>query len=286
MGREIFFNGGFHQETEKLLSIQDRGLCFADGLFEVIRCVDGKFLLFGKHLRRMRESAAFLGMNFPYTTEELLEACRELSRRNGIQDGELYLEITRGEAPRYHPFPEGVRPNFFIVLIPLRKMPEGCWSVGIKTVTFQDIRWGYCHLKSINLLPNVLGKQYAKEKGAFEALFTRDGERGRYLTEGPSSTIFCVRDNVLITPELDNILPGTTRACVIGLARADGLEVREQRLYLQDFLTADEAFISSTVSEVMPVVEVDGAVVGGGRLGPVTARLQDLYREFKKDHLE
>ena len=286
MGREIFFNGGFHQETEKLLSIQDRGLCFADGLFEVIRCVDGKFLLFGKHLRRMRESAAFLGMNFPYTTEELLEACRELSRRNGIQDGELYLEITRGEAPRYHPFPEGVRPNFFIVLIPLRKMPEGCWSVGIKTVTFQDIRWGYCHLKSINLLPNVLGKQYAKEKGAFEALFTRDGERGRYLTEGPSSTIFCVRDNVLITPELDNILPGTTRACVIGLARADGLEVREQRLYLQDFLTADEAFISSTVSEVMPVVEVDGAVVGGGRLGPVTARLQGLYWEFKKDHLE
>lgn len=286
MGREIFFNGGFHQETEKLLSIQDRGLCFADGLFEVIRCVDGKFLLFGKHLRRMRESAAFLGMDFPYTTEELLEACRELSRRNGIQDGELYLEITRGEAPRYHPFPEGVRPNFFIVLIPLRKMPEGCWSVGVKTVTFQDIRWGYCHLKSINLLPNVLGKQYAKEKGAFEALFYRDDERGRYLTEGPSSTIFCVRDNLLITPELDNILPGTTRQCVMSLARANGLEVHEQRLYLQDFLTADEAFIASTVSEVMPVVEVDGARLSGGSLGPVTARLQDLYRDFKKDHLE
>ena len=286
MGREIFFNGGFHQETEKLLSIQDRGLCFADGLFEVIRCVDGKFLLFGKHIRRMSESAAFLGMDFPYTAEELLGACRELARRNGIQDGELYLEITRGEAPRYHPFPEGVRPNFFIVLIPLRKMPEGCWSVGLKTVTFQDIRWGYCHLKSINLLPNVLGKQYAKEKGAFEALFYRDDDRGRYLTEGPSSTIFCVRDNILITPELDNILPGTTRQCVMGLARAHGLEVHEQRLYLQDFLTADEAFISSTVSEVMPVVEVDGAVVGGGHMGPVTARLQDLYREFKKDHLE
>ena len=286
MGREIFFNGGFHQETEKLLSIQDRGLCFADGLFEVIRCVDGKFLLFGKHIRRMRESAAFLGMDFPYTAEELLAACRELSRRNDIQDGELYLEITRGEAPRYHPFPEGVRPNFFIVLIPLRKMPEGCWSVGVKTVTFQDIRWGYCHIKSINLLPNVLGKQYAKEKGAFEALFTRDDERGRYLTEGPSSTIFCVRDKVLITPELDNILPGTTRQCVMGLARAHGLEVHEQRLYLQDFLTADEAFIASTVSEVMPVVEVDGASLSGGSMGPVTALLQDLYRDFKKDHLE
>ena len=286
MGQQIFFNGGFHEETEKLLSIQDRGLCFADGLFEVIRCVDGKFLLFAKHIRRMQESAAFLGMAFPYTAEELLTACRELSRRNGIQDGELYLEITRGEAPRYHPFPEGVRPNFFIVLIPLRKMPEGCWSVGVKTVTFQDIRWGYCHIKSINLLPNVLGKQYAKEKGAFEALFYRDDDQGRYLTEGPSSTIFCIRDGVLITPELDNILPGTTRHHVMELAQANGMTVREQRLYLADFLSADEAFIASTVSEVMPVVQVDDSVLSSGRMGPLTSRLQGWYAAFKQDHLE
>lgn len=286
MGRQIFFNGGFHQETEKLLSIQDRGVCFGDGLFEVIRCVEGKFLLFGKHIRRMRESAAILRLDFPYSTEELLTACRELSRRNGIQDGELYLEITRGEAPRYHPFPEGVRPNLFIVLIPLRKMPVDCWAVGVKTVTFQDIRWGYCHLKSINLLPNVLGKQYAKEKGAFEALFFREDEQGKYLTEGPSSTIFCLRDGVLITPELDNILPGTTRQCVLELARNQGMAVQERRLHLHDFLTADEAFISSTVSEVMPVVQVDDTVLSAGRKGPLTERLQASYAEFKKDHLE
>ena len=286
MNRQIFFNGGFHEETEKLLSIQDRGLCFADGLFEVIRCVNGKFLLFAKHIDRMRESAAFLRMDFPYTKEELLEACRELSRRNGVLDGELYLEITRGEAPRYHTFPEGVRPNFFIVLIPLRKMPVDCWSVGVKTVTFQDIRWGYCHIKSINLLPNVLGKQYAKEKGAFEALFFREDERGKYLTEGPSSTIFCVRNGTLITPELDNILPGTTRHFVMELARQHGLEVREQRLHLQDFLAAEEAFISSTVSEVMPVVQVDETVLSGGKMGPVTAHLQAWYAAFKQDHLE
>ncbi len=286
MGRQIFFNGGFHKETEKLLSIQDRGLCFGDGLFEVIRCVDGRFLLFAKHIGRMRDSAAFLRMDFPYSTEELLEACRELSRRNGILDGELYLEITRGEAPRYHPFPEGVRPTFFIVLIPLRRMPEDCWSVGVKTVTFQDSRGGHCHLKSINLLPNVLGKQYAKEKGAFEALFCREDGLGKYLTEGPSSTIFCVRGGALITPDLDNILPGTTRQCVLELARKEGLEVHERRLYLQEFLAADEAFISSTVSEVMPVVQVDEAVLSRGRKGLVTARLQAAYTAFKKDHLE
>ena len=286
MGRQIFFNGGFHDETEKLLSIQDRGLCFADGLFEVIRCVDGKFLLLSKHLGRMRDSAADLRMDFPYSTAELLEAARELARRNGIQDGELYLEITRGEAPRYHPFPEGVRPNFFMILIPLRKMPEGCWSVGVSTVTFQDLRWGGCHWKTINLLPNVMGKQYAKEQDAFEALFFREDARGKYLTEGPSSTIFCVKGGVLITPELDNILPGTTRHFVLELARQQGIEVREKRLRLEEFLAADEAFISSTVSEVMPVVKVDGAPLYRGRKGPITDRLQALYAEFKKGRLE
>lgn len=286
MGQQIFFNGAFHDETEKLLSIQDRGLCFADGLFEVIRCVGGKFLLFSQHLERMRESAAFLRMDFPYGPEELLAACRELARRNGLADGELYLQLTRGEAPRYHPFPQGVRPNFLMVLNPVRALPEGCWSVGVATVTFQDIRWGYCHIKSINLLPNVLGKQYAKEQGAFEALFFRADARGKYLTEGPSSTIFAVKDGVLLTPDLDNILPGTTRKHVIALARQDGMEVREGRLHLETFLAADETFISSTVSEVMPVIRVDGRTVSGGRKGPMTDRLQRLYAEFKKDHLQ
>lgn len=286
MSKQIFFNGGFHEETEKLLSIQDRGLCFADGLFEVIRCVGGKFLLFSKHVERMKESAESLRMVFPYSTQELLSACRELSVRNGIVDGELYLEITRGEAPRYHTFPEGVRPNFFMVLNPLRKVPDGCWSVGVATVTFQDLRWGGCHMKTINLLPNVLGKQFAKEHGAFEALFFREDGRGRYLTEGPSSTIFCIKKGVLFTPELDNILPGTTRKYVMELAHKQGIEVREVRLYLDDFLAADETFISSTVSEVMPVIKVDGTTMSGGMKGPITDQLQALYWDFKKDHLE
>jgi D-alanine transaminase len=286
MTSQIFFNGGFFDETAKLLSVQDRGLCFADGLFEVIRCVGGKFLLFSKHVARMRESAAFLRMELPYAGEDLLSACAELSRRNGITEGELYLELTRGEAPRYHTFPEGVRPNFFMVLNPLRRMPEGCWTRGVATVTFRDIRWGCCQLKSINLLPNVLGKQYAREHDAFEALFFREDAQGKYLTEGPSSTLFAIKDGILLTPELDNILPGTTRKVVMELAGRDGMEVREVRLRLEDFLGADEAFISSTVSEVMPVIRVDGQTVAGGAKGRLTDRLQVLYRDFKLDHLE
>jgi len=286
MANQIFFNGGFRQETEKLLSVQDRGLLFGDGLFEVIRCVGGKFLLFSQHLERMAQSAAFLGMEFPYPAAELLAAAKELSVRNGLQVGELYLELTRGEAPRYHPFPHGVRPNFFMILNPLRKMPDDCWSVGVRTVTFPDIRWGYCHIKSINLLPNVLGKQFAKEHGAFEALFCREDARGKYLTEGPSSTIFAVKDGALLTPDLDNILPGTTRKHVLALAREAGIPVREARLYLEECLGADEVFISSTVSEVMPVIQVDETVLPGGRKGPVTDRLQGLYAEFKAGRLE
>lgn len=286
MERTIFFNGGFHGETDKLLSIQDRGLVFADGLFEVIRCVGGRFLLFTRHLGRMRQSAADLRMDLPHTDGELLEAARELARRNGVEEGELYLELTRGEAPRYHPYPAGLKPNFFMVLIPLRPMPEGCWTAGVDTVTFQDLRWGGCHWKTINLLANVMGKQHAKEHGAFEALFWREDGRGKYVTEGPSSTLFCVRGGVLVTPELDNILPGTTRACVLQLAKAEGLAVEERRVYLDEFTGADEAFLASTVSEVMPIRRIDGEVRCGGGLGPVTARLQELYRALKRDHLE
>lgn len=284
MASQIFFNGGFHPADAKLLSVQDRGLCFGDGLFEVIRCVGGRFLLFGEHLGRMRESAKALGMELPYGTPELLAAVLELSRRNGIADGELYLELTRGEAPRYHTFPHGVRPNFFMVLNPLRKMPDGCWTEGVACVTLPDLRGGHCHLKTLQLLPNLLGKQHAKEQGAFEALFFREGAGGRRFSEGASSSIFAVRGGVLHTPALDNILPGATRRHVIEMARAEGIEVREGDLHLETFRTADETFITSTVSEVMPVNRLDGQPVGG--LGPVSRRLQERYAAFKAEHLE
>jgi D-alanine transaminase len=286
MAKQIFFNGALHPDTEKLLTVQDRGLCFGDGLFEVVRCVGGRFLLFGEHLGRMRESAGFLGMELPYPAGELLAAAKELSRRNEVVDGELYLELTRGEAPRYHPFPHGVRPNFFMVLNPLRAMPGDCWSAGVAAVTVPDIRWGYCHLKSIQLLPNVLGKQFAKEQRVYEALFHRDGAAGRYLTEGASSSVFAVMDGTLHTPDLDNILPGATRRHVLELARTHGIPVREGRLALEAFRGADEAFITSTVSEVMPVIRLDGQPLGGGRKAPVTGRLQQLYAAFKAEHLE
>jgi len=286
MRRYIFFNGRFYPEGTKLLSILDRGLCFGDGLFEVIRCIKGKFLIFSKHMNRMKEGARFLEIPFPYKDGELLNVAKELSSKNNIVDGELYIEITRGEAPRYHTFPENTKPNFFMVLNPLRKMPEGCWTEGVKVISSPDIRWGCCHLKTVNLLPNVLAKEEAKKQGAYEAFMTRKCKNSTYLTEGASSSIFCIEKDILITPELDNILPGTTRATVIEIAKRLKIEVREIRLFLNEFICSNEVFLTSTVSEVMPVVRFDERIISNGIPGNLTLEIQSEYKKFIKEHLE
>jgi len=286
MEKLIFFNGDFFPEKTPLLSVLDRGLCFGDGLFEVIRCIGGKFLLFSKHMHRMQDSAEFLEIKFPYDTKTLLDIARELSKQNGINNGELYIEITRGEAKRYHPFPKDTKPNFFMVLNTLRQMPEGCWDKGVKVITQADIRWGYCHLKTINLLPNVLAKEKAKRACAYEAFLTRKDDAGDYLTECTSSSIFVVMKNVLYTPKLDNILPGTTRAAVIEIAQCLDISVKERRIYLKECFGIDEVFLTSTVSEVMPVVKIDENVISNGKPGILTVKIQSEYRTFMKEHLE
>ena len=286
MEKVIYFNGEFYPQQTPLISILDRGLCFGDGIYEVIRCIGGKFLLFSRHIKRMKESAEFLRIPFLYTSNELLDIARELSKRNNVSNGELYMELTRGEAPRYHQFPTEVKPNFFMVINPLREMPRECWEKGVKVITFPDIRWKYCHLKTINLLPNVLAKEKAKKSNAYEAFFTKQDGNGVYLTEASSSSIFAIKNGCLITPTLDNILPGTTRASVIDIAKELHIKIEETRLYLKAFIESDEAFLTSTVSEVMPVVSIDGNIISSGKPGELTIKLQSKYKSFIKKHLE
>jgi D-alanine transaminase len=286
MAREIWFNGEFRGEGEKLVSVQDRALCFGDGLFEVLRCIEGRFLLFGKHIGRMRDAAAEMSIGFPWRPEELLAAARELCDRNGIRDGELYVELTRGESPRYHPFPQGVAPKLFMVLNPLRPMPEGCRERGVGVLLYPDLRHGLCRWKTLNLLVNVLAKEECKRRGEYEACFFREDGQGCYVTEGASSSFFAVAGGRLVTPELDNILPGATRAAVIALARAEGLEVAERRLRLEELQGADEAFLVSTVSQVMPLIAIEGRKVGSGSPGPLTLRLKAAYERYMAEQLE
>ncbi|MDX8400006.1 MAG: aminotransferase class IV [Gallionellaceae bacterium] len=286
MEKDIFFNGDYYPQNTKLISVLDRGLCFGDGLFEVIRCIDGEMLLFTKHMNRMRESASSLHMEILFNNEELLNAAKALAEKNQVNDGELYLELTRGEAARYHLFPENIQPNFFMTLNPTRKMKPNCRELGVSVCIFPDTRGGYCHLKTINLLPNILGKEEAKKRGDYEALFYREHNSIRHITEGPSSSYFGVKDNVLYTPELDNILAGCTRNSIIDLAKDNGIEVVEKRILLDEYKAMDEAFLSSTVSEVMPVIKIDGNEIANGSPGALTLKLQKCYWEFMRTHLE
>jgi D-alanine transaminase len=286
MEKQIYFNGGFYPENQKLISILDRGLCFGDGLFEVIRCIDGKFVQFTKHLNRLQESSSMLQIDFPYSSDELLVASKELSSKNNICDGELYLQITRGEAPRYHLIPENVSPNFFMALNPLRSININCWSEGVSVCTISDIRGGLCHLKTINLLPHILGKEEAKKNGGYEAIFIRETSSGKYISEGTSSSYFGVKNNRLYTPELDNILPGTTREAVINLAIDNNIKVIEKKIFLNDYLDMDEAFLTSTVSDVMPVVKIDNQIISNGKPGQLTLFLQKFYSEYILNNLE
>ncbi len=287
MGKIIYFNGTYRDESEKLLSVQERATNFGDGLFEVMLCVGGRFLSFRKHLGRMATAAAEMAIPFPFDADALLDAARALSAKNGIVDGELYVQLTRGEAPRYHLFPKDTPPNFFMILNPLRPIPASARETGVDVCLMPDKRHGYCGWKTLNLLPNVLGKEEAKRKGVYEACFFREDADGRaYVTEGASSSFFSIKNGVITTPDLDNILPGATRAAIIELANGLGMTVRESRLPVDDLRDGDEAFLVSTVSRVMPVVAVEDRTVGDGKVGPITKRLQMAYAEFLQAHLE
>jgi D-alanine transaminase len=273
-------NGEFVRRDQPGIRLEDRGLTFADGLFEVLRTVGGKVLFWDEHLARIRRSARFLGIAFPFTDQKLAAEALELIRRNDVTDGELYLELTRGADPyRQHKYPpSGTEPTLFMLSFPLRTIDAVNWERGATLLTYPDLRHRLCEHKTINLLANVLAKNYAYERGGYEALMCREDARGSYITEGGSSNYFCCRGGRLLTPEIDNIMPGITRAGVIDHARRAGIEVVERRLYLNEFLGADEAFLTSTVSKVMPIRAVDYTTFPAP--GPVTRRLMDAFEEL------
>lgn len=281
-GDFAFLSGEFMPVSEARISIEDRGFQFGDGLFEVVRRYpDGLFEL-TRHLQRLSRSAEVLGFTLPYSGEQMAEFARELARRNDVADGELYIQATRGTAPRRHYFPEGVPPTVVMTLRPVRPISPEYRENGAPAITFPDIRWGWCHLKTINLLPNVLAKQAAHQAGVYEALFVRDG---RLVTEGASSNVFLWDGQAWITPVVDNILPGVTREIAIELIRSLSLAVLEVPVPLEYLFGAREAFLTSTVSEIMPLVQVDGRVIGNGLPGRITRRLKELFSVRVGEHL-
>lgn len=273
----VYLNGEYLGFDEAKVSVEDRGFQFGDGVYEVVRCYGGRPFSLEPHLERLYRSAAAIDLEIPHSLEELLALANGMIEKSGLAEGELYMQVSRGASPRQHYFPVGAAPTLVISIRQVRLVPGEYRIKGIGAITVPDDRWGRCHIKSVNLLPNVLAKEKAKKSGVQEAVFVRkDG----LVSEGSSSNIFAVVAGTLITPPADHhILAGITREHFLDIARREGVKVREEELPLDTLLRAEEVFITSTVMEMLPIVRLDGTQVGAGSPGPVSGRLYRSYRE-------
>lgn len=274
---KVYLNGEFVDKERAVVSVEDRGLLFADGIYEVIRVYEGALFQCAAHLDRMCYGARELEIEPPLDRPGLEGMFRRLVEANGCRNGSLYMQLTRGVAPRNHLFPEGARPTLFAFTQEVAKSADLAHPPQpAPAITAPDNRWGICYIKTVGLLPNVLARQQAQREGAREALLVRDG----LVTEGTSSNVFVVSGGTLYTHPLANILPGITRRVVLDLAARAGIAAREEAVPLQHLRRADEVFITGTMTELQPIVAVDGHEVGDGRPGPTWARLYEAFRRL------
>ncbi|WP_415735744.1 D-amino-acid transaminase [Lacicoccus alkaliphilus] len=252
----------------------DRAFYFGDGVYEVVRIYDGRFFTLDEHADRLMRSAEEV-MIKGLEREEIIEILHEIKERNGITDGALYIQVSRGIAPRDHGFPDGSKPVIY-ASIRSSKRPEQQMESGVRAVTTEDYRWLKCHVKSLNLLANVMEKQHAVENGAKETIMHRDG----VVTEGSSTNVFMVKNGILFTHPADNlILNGITRLEVLKLAEENDIPFREEGFTVSDMSEADEVFYTSTTQEITPVINIDGRKVGDGSVGGTTRRLQSFFNK-------
>jgi D-alanine transaminase len=277
MGDLAYVNGEFSPISEARISVDDRGYMFGDGVYEVVRTYGGKPWLLNRHQRRLERSLAEIGIR-DFDVDSFEAVIDEGIKRAGNQETLIYYHITRGSTARTHAWDEGLTPNVIFTFRPMPASDKDQGELGVSIVTLPDLRWGRCDIKSLNLLANVMAKQQAHEQGAFEAAFV---DRGDFITEGTSTSIFFVLDGVLRTHPLANaILPGITRGLILELANALGFRVEERAVRSKDLSDVNEAFLTGTTADLTPVVEVNGRRVGGGGAGPITSALLGDYRRI------
>jgi D-alanine transaminase len=283
MGRVAYVNGRFVPQGEAMVHIEDRGYQFADAVYEVWAVFDGKLADAEGHFVRLERSLGELSMPMPMSRAALTLVLKQALRRNRLREALIYLQVSRGVAPRDHAFPKvPVRQAVVITVSPVdRKASEARAAKGVGVVTTPETRWGRCDIKTVGLLPNALAKQKAREAGAAEAWFV--DELG-FVTEGASSNAWIVdSEGKLRTRDTNaNILRGITRRTLLEVIREEGLQVDERPFTPEDALRAKEAFITGAGTLVLPVVSVDGKPVGGGKPGPVATKLRRLYIERAK----
>jgi D-alanine transaminase len=277
MSRIAYVNGAYVRSDEAGVSINDRGYLFADAVYEVWSVFDGRLADAEGHLNRLDRSLRELQIMQPMSRAALLNVLNEVIRRNRITEGMVYLQVSRGVAPRDHVFPSHTPPSLVITARPVdREAAARKAEAGIRAISAPDIRWGRCDIKTVGLLPNVLAKQAARERGAGEVIFVdQDG----YVTEGGSTNVYMVTgDGVVKTRPLNaNILPGVTRLNLLPIIHNSDLALREEAFTLDEAKAAAEVFVTAATSLVLPVVAIDDHRIGTGAPGPVALSLREAY---------
>ncbi|GEL76907.1 D-amino-acid transaminase [Tenuibacillus multivorans] len=274
----VLLNNKFIDRQDSLIDIEDRGNQFGDGVYEVFRIYDGEYFLLDDHLKRLEFSLKETQIDYNLNQSKLKDQLLTLAQKNDVVDGGIYLQISRGSAARNHPFPEQTTPTVLAYPIPVTQ-PKEQQQNGIQATLYQDIRWLRCDIKSLNLLGNVMAKQHALDYGVNEAIFYRDKD---HVTEGSSCNVFIVRDGVIQTHPANNyILNGITRLYIQYLAKQLDIPIKEEVFSVDELKQADEVFISSTTSEVISVIDIDGQTIGDGQPGPVAQQLLDAFFDHK-----
>ncbi len=275
MSRIVYLNGDYVAEEDAKISVFDRGFLFADGVYEVTSVIDHKILEWDGHCARLRRSLGELQMDSPATDAELLEIHRELVRRNDLEEGVIYLQVTRGAADRDFAFPEDATPTLVLFTQAKALVDTSAANAGLKVISVPDIRWGRRDIKTVQLLAPSLGKMAAKAQGCDDAWMVEDG----FVTEGTSNNAYIVTQNgTLVTRQLSTaLLHGITRASVLKMAAEAQIKIEERPFTIEEAKQAAEAFVTAASTFVAPVVEIDGQMLGDGTPGPISKRLREIY---------
>jgi len=276
----VYLNGDFLPPEQAQVSAFDRGFVFADGVYEVIPVYGRRLFRLPQHLTRLNNSLSGIRLANPLSAQQWQAVCTRLIEANSSEDQSIYLQVTRGPAPRDHAFPAETTPTVFAYAQPLKYPAAEQLANGVAAITVPDIRWSRCDIKAIALLPNVLLRQQATEQGAAEAILIRNGN----MLEGSASNIFLVVNATLVTPPNGPyILPGVTRDLIVELAHAHGIACEERDVRQAELASASELMLSSSTKELLPITRLDGKAVGNGQPGPLHARLHALYQDYKRD---
>ncbi len=278
---KVYLNGEFIPLAEARISVMDRGFLFGDSIYEVIPAYGGRLFRLQHHLHRLENSLHAIHMKNPLSHEEWENLLATLVLQYAGEDQSVYLQVSRGVAPdRDHTIPEGLTPTLFALTTPFPSIDPQCYKKGIAAITLDDIRWRFCNIKATTLLPNVMLRQEAKERGAMEAILIRDG----LAMEGAASNLFIVDDGQIITPPKgEHLLPGVTRDLVLELAAEKDIPYCEASITREQLDSADEVWLTSSTREIMPVTHLDDRPINNGKPGELWQKMFNHFQAYKEE---